>query len=126
MPVILSYGPMPGLAFQDGYPSAWQRWREAPDVTAGSSISTRAGSGRSREWVPHDYAACARFSRAGCSPGFIDHFSPREYERFLPTASMGRSAPWSNGKSGSTAFRITESTSGTWRASSAHLAAMCI
>ena len=38
-PVILTYGPYAkGLAFQDGYPSAWQRMAEKhPDVTAGSS-----------------------------------------------------------------------------------------
>src|SRR5882757_4313884 len=37
-PVILSYGPYgKGLAFQDGYPSAWQRMAEQhPDVAAGS------------------------------------------------------------------------------------------
>src|SRR5262245_13391274 len=37
-PVILTYGPYAkGLAFQDGYPSAWQRMAERhPDVTAGS------------------------------------------------------------------------------------------
>ena len=38
-PVILSYGPYAkGLAFQEGYPSAWKRMAEKhPDVTAGSS-----------------------------------------------------------------------------------------
>ena len=38
-PVILSYGPYAkGLAFQDGYPSAWQRMvAEHPDVAYGSS-----------------------------------------------------------------------------------------
>ena len=38
-PVILTYGPYAkGLAFQDGYPSAWQRMADQhPDVTAGSS-----------------------------------------------------------------------------------------
>ena len=38
-PVILSYGPYAkGLAFQEGYPSAWDRMVEKhPDVTAGSS-----------------------------------------------------------------------------------------
>src|SRR6185503_8259061 len=38
-PVILTYGPYAkNLAFQDGYPSAWQRMVEKhPDVTAGSS-----------------------------------------------------------------------------------------
>src|SRR3989304_4757144 len=37
-PVILSYGPYAkGLAFQDGYPSAWQRMvAEHPDVAHGS------------------------------------------------------------------------------------------
>ncbi len=38
-PVILTYGPYAkGLAFQDGYPSAWERMAQKhPDVTAGSS-----------------------------------------------------------------------------------------
>ena len=38
-PVILTYGPYAkGLAFQDGYPSAWQRMvTEHPDVAHGSS-----------------------------------------------------------------------------------------
>src|SRR3954466_5238505 len=38
-PVLLTYGPYAkGLAFQDGYPSAWQRMVEKhPDVAAGSS-----------------------------------------------------------------------------------------
>src|ERR1700676_1813067 len=38
-PVILSYGPYAkGLAFQEGYPSAWQRMvAEHPDVACGSS-----------------------------------------------------------------------------------------
>ena len=38
-PVILSHGPYAkGLAFQEGYPSAWDRMASAhPDVTAGSS-----------------------------------------------------------------------------------------
>src|SRR5689334_5712695 len=38
-PALLSYGPYAkGLAFQDGYPSAWQRMAEQhPDVIAGSS-----------------------------------------------------------------------------------------
>src|SRR6266508_157930 len=38
-PVILSYGPYAkGLAFQEGYPSAWQRMvAEHPDVAYGST-----------------------------------------------------------------------------------------
>ena len=46
-PVILSYGPYAkGLAFQDGYPSAWQRMTELhPDVAAGSSTPSAKPSG---------------------------------------------------------------------------------
>ena len=38
-PVLLTYGPYAkGLAFQEGYPSAWQRMaQQHPDVTAGST-----------------------------------------------------------------------------------------
>ena len=38
-PVLLSYGPYAkGLAFQEGYPSAWQRMvAEHPDVAYGST-----------------------------------------------------------------------------------------
>ena len=40
-PVILTYGPYAkGLAFQDGYPSAWQRMvAEHPDVAHGHRIA---------------------------------------------------------------------------------------
>ena len=38
-PVIITYGPYgKGLAFQDGYTSAWERMAEQhPDITAGST-----------------------------------------------------------------------------------------
>src|SRR5229473_1217065 len=44
-PVILSYGPYAkGLAFQEGYPSAWQRMAQMhPDVTAARPTSIRTG-----------------------------------------------------------------------------------
>src|SRR5262245_13039560 len=81
-PAILSYGPYAkGLAFQDGYPSAWERMAvEHPDVTAGSSNAYQSWEVVDPEkWVPHEYA-CVRFDARGCgtSAGFIDHFSPRE------------------------------------------------
>src|SRR3974390_1520518 len=56
-PVILSYGPYAkGLAFQDGYPSAWQRMAEKyPDVTAGASNLYQSWEVVDPEkWVPHD------------------------------------------------------------------------
>ena len=81
-PVILSYGPYAkGLAFQDGYPSAWQRMvAEHPDVAAGSSNLYQSWEVVDPEkWVPEGYACVRVDSRgAGRSPGFIDHFSPRE------------------------------------------------
>src|SRR6185437_3566590 len=85
-PVILSYGPYAkGLAFQDGYPSAWETMaRKHPDVAAGSSNLYQSWEVVDPEkWVPHGYACVRVDSRgAGCSPGFIDHFSPRETKDF--------------------------------------------
>jgi predicted acyl esterase len=56
-PVILTYGPYAkGLAFQDGYPSAWERMAQKhPDVTAGSSNLYQQWEVVDPEkWVPHD------------------------------------------------------------------------
>src|SRR5262245_4623619 len=56
-PVILTYGPYAkGLAFQDGYPSAWERMAAShPDVTAGSSNAYQNWEVVDPEkWVPHD------------------------------------------------------------------------
>src|SRR5262252_2946170 len=103
-PVILTYGPYAkGLAFQDGYPSAWQRMAEKhPDVTAGSSNLYQSWEVVDPEkWVPHDYA-CVRVDSRGCgtSPGFIDHFSPRETRDFYDCIEWAGTQPWSNGKVG--------------------------
>jgi putative CocE/NonD family hydrolase len=103
-PVILSYGPYAkGLAFQDGYPSAWQRMAEKqPDVTAGSSNLYQSWEVVDPEkWVPHDYVCVRVDSRgAGCSPGFIDHFSPRETKDFYDCIEWSGKQNWSNGKVG--------------------------
>ncbi|HTP91619.1 MAG TPA: CocE/NonD family hydrolase, partial [Xanthobacteraceae bacterium] len=103
-PVILSYGPYAkGLAFQDGYPSAWQRMADKhPDVTAGSSNLYQSWEVVDPEkWVPHDYACVRIDSRgAGCSPGVIDHFSPRETRDFYECIEWAGVQPWSNGKVG--------------------------
>ncbi|MEA2944725.1 MAG: uncharacterized protein QOI40_55, partial [Alphaproteobacteria bacterium] len=103
-PVILSYGPYAkGLAFQDGYPSAWQRMADKhPDVTAGSSNLYQSWEVVDPEkWVPHDYACVRVDSRgAGCSPGVIDHFSPRETKDFHDCIEWAGVQPWSNGKVG--------------------------
>ncbi len=95
-PVLLTYGPYAkGLAFQEGYPSAWQRMvAEHPDVEAGSSNRYQSWEVVDPEkWVPQGYACVRVDSRgAGRSPGFIDPFSPRETQRFLRVHRMGRRA----------------------------------
>src|ERR1700741_4819344 len=103
-PVILSYGPYAkGLAFQDGYPSAWDRMARAhPDVTAGSSNLYQSWEGVDPEkWVPHAYA-CVRFDSRGCgtSPGFIDHFSPRETRDLYDCIEWAAAQAWCTGKGG--------------------------
>jgi predicted acyl esterase len=130
-PVILSYGPYAkGLAFQDGYPSAWERMaREHPDVTAGSSNVYQSWEVVDPEkWVPHDYACVRVDSRGcGCSPGFIDHFSPRETKDFYDCIEWAGVQPWSNGKvglDGISYYGINQ-----WHVATLqppHLAAMCI
>ena len=130
-PVILSYGPYAkSLAFQDGYPSAWQRMADKhPDVTAGSSNLYQSWEVVDPEkWVPHDYVCVRVDSRgAGCSPGFIDHFSSRETKDFYDCIEWAGVQPWSNGKvglNGISYYGINQ-----WHVASLqppHLAAMCI
>jgi len=130
-PVILSYGPYAkNLAFQDGYPSAWARMAEKhPDVTAGSTNKYQNWEVVDPEkWVPHDYACVRVDSRgAGCSPGFIDHFSPRETKDFYDCIEWAGVQPWSNGKvglNGISYYGINQ-----WHVASLqppHLAAMCV
>ena len=130
-PVILTYGPYAkGLAFQDGYPSAWQRMiAEHPDVAAGSSNRYQNWEVVDPEkWVPDGYVCVRVDSRGtGRSPGFIDHFSPRETRDFHDCIEWAAFQPWSNGKiglNGISYYGINQ-----WHVASLqppHLAAMCI
>jgi hypothetical protein len=130
-PVLLSYGPYAkGLAFQDGYPTAWAAMAKAhPDVVAGSSNLYQSWEVVDPEkWVPHGYACVRVDSRgAGCSPGFIDHFSPRETKDFYDCIEWAGVQPWSSGKvglNGISYYGINQ-----WQVASLqppHLAAMCI
>jgi predicted acyl esterase len=130
-PVILTYGPYAkGLAFQDGYPSAWERMvTKHPDVAAGSSNKYQNWEVVDPEkWVPHDYACVRVDSRGcGCSPGYIDHFSPRETKDFYDCIEWAGMQPWSNGKvglDGISYYSINQ-----WHVASRqppHLAAMCV
>jgi predicted acyl esterase len=130
-PVILSYGPYAkGLAFQDGYPSAWERMAsQHADVTANSSNAYQSWEVVDPEkWVPHHYACVRIDSRGcGCSPGFIDHFSPRETKDLYDCIEWAAAQPWCNGKvglSGISYYAINQ-----WHVASLqppHLAAMCV
>ena len=92
-PVILTYGPYAkGLAFQDGYPSAWQRMAEKhPDVTAGSSNKYQNWEVVDPEkWVPHAYA-CMRVDFARLRPlaGVHRSFLAARNPGFLRLHRMG-------------------------------------
>ncbi|HEU0289913.1 MAG TPA: CocE/NonD family hydrolase [Burkholderiales bacterium] len=130
-PALLSYGPYAkGLAFQDGYPSAWQRMvAEHPDVAHGSSNLYQSWEVVDPEkWVPDGYACVRVDSRgAGRSPGFIDPFSPRETQDFYHCIAWAGSQPWSNGKVGLNG--ISYYGMNQWHVATLqppHLAAMCV
>ena len=130
-PVILSYGPYAkGLAFQDGYPSAWQRMVAGhPDVACASTNKYQNWEVVDPEkWVPDGYACVRVDSRGtGRSPGRIDHFSPRETKDFYNCIEWAGVQPWSSGKvglNGISYYAINQ-----WHVASLqppHLAAMCV
>ena len=130
-PVILTYGPYAkNLAFQEGYPSAWQRMADKhPDVTANSSNLYQNWEVVDPEkWVPHNYVCVRVDSRGtGCSPGYVDHFSPRETKDFYDCIEWAGVQTWSNGKvglNGISYYGINQ-----WHVASLqppHLAAMCV
>ena len=130
-PVLLTYGPYAkNLAFQDGYPSAWQRMVDNhPDVAANSTNKYQNWEVVDPEkWVPHDHVCVRVDSRGtGCSPGYIDHFSPRETKDFHDCIEWAGVQPWSSGKvglNGISYYGINQ-----WHVASLqppHLAAMCI
>ncbi len=130
-PVLLTYGPYAkGLSFQEGYPSAWNRMiQEHPDVAYGSTNKYQNWEVVDPEkWVPHGYVCVRVDSRGtGRSPGFVDHFSPRETRDFYECIEWAGVQGWSNGKvglNGISYYGINQ-----WHVASMqppHLAAMCI
>ncbi len=130
-PVLLTYGPYAkGLAFQKGYPSAWQAMvANHPDVAYGSTNKYQNWEVVDPEkWVPHGYVCVRVDSRGtGRSPGFVDHFSPRETRDFYQCIEWAGVQPWSNGKvglNGISYYGINQ-----WHVASLqppHLKAMCI
>src|SRR3979490_2343316 len=103
-PIILSCGPYAkGLAFQDGYPSAWLRMvAQHPDVPGGSTNKYQNWEVVDPEkWVPDGYARVRVCSRgAGRSPGQLDIMSAWEVKQLYFRVEWAHGQPWSSGKIG--------------------------
>jgi predicted acyl esterase len=102
--VLLGLGPYAkGLPFEVGYPDQWRRMIEAhPDVTTGSTSAYQNWEVPDPErWVPDGYA-CVRVDARGTgrSPGYLDHFSPREILDLYECIEWAGTEPWSNGRVG--------------------------
>jgi uncharacterized protein len=130
-PVILSYGPYAkGLAFQDAYKSAWMRLTKAfPEAVEGSSNKYQNWELVDPEqWVPDGYAIVRVDSRgAGCSPGYLEVWSPREARDLYHCVEWAGTQPWSSGKVGING--ISYYAMNQWHVAPLrppHLAALCI
>ena len=130
-PAILTYGPYAkGLAFQDGYPSAWNLLAvQHPDAIAGSSNKYQSWELVDPEkWVPDGYACVRVDSRgAGRSPGHIDPWSPRETRDLHDCIEWAAAQPWCNGKVGLNG--ISYYAINAWHVAALqppHLTAMCV
>jgi uncharacterized protein len=130
-PVILSHGPYgKWLHFEDGYKTAWDRMAlKHPDVMASSTNKYQSWEVCDPEkWVPDGYV-CVRVDSRGCgrSPGYVEHWSPRETKDFYDCIEWAGTQPWSNGKvglSGISYYAINQ-----WQVASLqpkHLAAICV
>jgi uncharacterized protein len=130
-PVLLSYGPYgKGLAFQEGYRSAWDIMaRDYPDALAGSSNRYQNWEVADPEkWVPDGYVCVRVDSRgAGRSPGYLAHNNARETRDICECIEWAAKQPWSSGKVGMNG--ISYYASNQWRAAAQqppHLAAICV
>jgi predicted acyl esterase len=100
-----------------------------PDVANGSTNKYQNWEVVDPEkWVPDGYAVVRVDSRGtGRSPGFVDHFSPRETEDFYQCIEWAAVQGWSNGKVGLNG--ISYYGMNQWLVASKqppHLTAMCI
>ena len=130
-PVILTYGPYAkGLSFQEGYPDQWNRMvTDFPEIAEGSTNQYQNWEVVDPEkWVPHGYVCVRVDSRGtGRSPGFVDHFSPRETRDMYDSIEWAGVQPWSDGQvglNGISYYGINQ-----WHVASLnppHLAAMCV
>src|SRR5688572_20681485 len=130
-PALVSYGPYgKGLAFQDGYKTAWEIMeREFPDTVRGTSNKYQNWEVADPEkWVPEGYV-CVRFDSrgAGRSPGYLDHNNARENRDFHDCIEWAAKQPWCSGKVGLNG--ISYYAASQWRAAALqppHLAAICV
>ena len=131
-PVLLTYGPYAkGLAFQQGYPERVEPYGGGTPGRRGrlQQPVPELGSRGPREMGPARLCICVRVDSRGCgrSPGFVDHFSPRETQDFYECIEWAGVQPWSNGRvglNGVSYYGINQ-----WHVASRqppHLAAMCI
>jgi hypothetical protein len=130
-PAILSYGPYgKGLAFQEGYKTAWELMaRDHPDAIAGSSNRYANWEVVDPEkWVPDGYACVRVDSRgAGRSPGYLCHNNARETRDIHQCIEWAAEQAWCSGKVGMNG--ISYYASNQWRAAASqppHLAAICV
>jgi predicted acyl esterase len=130
-PAIMSYGPYgKGLAFQDGYKTAWDiMCKENPDAVANSSNKYQNWEVVDPEkWVPDGYVCVRVDSRgAGRSPGYLCHNNARENKDFHDCIEWAAAQPWCSGKVGLNG--ISYYASNQWRAAAMqppHLAAICV
>ena len=130
-PAILSYGPYAkGLAFQEGYKSAWTRMTTAyPETAAGSSNKYQNWELVDPEkWVPDGYVCLRIDSRgAGHSPGYLDVWCERETQDLYQCVEWAGTQPWSSGKvgiNGISYYAMNQWTVGALRPP--HLTALCI
>ena len=104
-------------------------WRRSIRVTAGSTNKYQSWEVCDPEkWVPDGYV-CVRVDSRGCgrSPGYVEHWSPRETKDLFDCIEWAGWQPWSNGKvglSGISYYAVNQ-----WKVASMqpkHLAAICV
>lgn len=130
-PVLLTYGPYgKGLAFQEGYATAWERMaREEPTAVEGSSNEFQSWEVADPEkWIPNGYVVVRVDSRgAGRSPGVLNNNSPRETEDHRQCIAWAARQTWSTGKVG--LLGISYYGANQWRVAATQppeLAAICV
>ena len=130
-PALVSYGPYgKGLAFQDGYKTAWEIMaRDNPDALARSTNQYQNWEVADPEkWVPDGYAIVRVDSRgAGRSPGYLCHNNARETRDFHDCIEWAAAQPWCSGRVGLNG--ISYYASNQWRVAATqppHLAAICV